>query len=263
MIAAFLDLRARDLVDPFPKVVTNAPDVFPVGTTTVTFTATDHAGNHSSVTGQVQIVPPSQGAPTAPTSLDRTPPGNVTGLSVNVSGRSALLRWRLPTDADFDHLEIDRTKAGAKTGAAVYKGTGTTFTDHHLATGVQYRYLIVTYDHTGNHSAGVVALAKPSVQRLYAPGVGAKVAAPVILRWRPTPKATFFNVQLYRNGKKVFSSFPTRTKLVLPKTWKLAGHTISLQRGRYDWYVWPAFGTRAKPRFAPLEGFNSFVVTKV
>ena len=263
MIAAFLDLRAHDLVDPFPKVVTNAPDVFPVGTTTVTFTATDHAGNHSSVTGQVQIVPPSQGAPTAPTSLDRTPPGNVTGLSVNVSGRSALLRWRLPGDADFDHLEIDRTKAGAKTGTAIYKGTGTTFTDHRLTTGVQYRYLIVTYDHTGNHSAGVVALAKASVQRLYAPGVGAKVSAPVILRWRPTPKATFFNVQLYRNGKKVFSSFPTRTKLVLPTAWKLGGHTIRLQRGRYDWYVWPAFGTRAKPRFAPLEGFNSFVVTKV
>ena len=42
VIAAFLDLRARDLVDPSPKVVTNAPDVFPVGTTTVTFTASDH-----------------------------------------------------------------------------------------------------------------------------------------------------------------------------------------------------------------------------
>ncbi|MDP9268494.1 MAG: PxKF domain-containing protein [Acidobacteriota bacterium] len=38
---------ASDICDPSPTITNNAPAVFPIGTTTVTFTATDHSGNSS------------------------------------------------------------------------------------------------------------------------------------------------------------------------------------------------------------------------
>ena len=229
----------------------------------MTFTAIDAAGNRLERDRAGEDRPAKQGAPTAPTSLDRTPPGNVTGLSVNVSGRSALLRWRLPADADFDHLEIDRTKAGAKTGAAVYKGTGTTFTDHRLTTGVQYRYLIVTYDHTGNHSAGV---GRPSEgQRATAVRAGSRREG---RRTGDPSLATDTKGDLLQRAalpqrQEGLQLVPDPHEARAPESMEARRSHDSLQRGRYDWYVWPAFGTRAKPRFAPLEGFNSFVVTKV
>jgi hypothetical protein len=265
-IVAFLALKAHDLVDPSPIVTNDAPAVFPQGTTVVTFQAIDSSGNTSTASGVVKIVPPPAGAPATPAPvtvtsqpLDRIPPGNVSKLSVRVSGKTALLRWQLPVDGDFDHVEITRQR-GDKTAVLAYRGKGTTFTDHRLATGISYRYLIVSYDRAGNRSTGVIALATAHPQLLYAPGQDARVSAPVILRWRASRGATFYNVQLYRNGKKVLSTFPGREKLIVPSAWKYGGKAHGLAKGRYDWFVWPARGTRRKPHFAPMEGFNSFVV---
>jgi hypothetical protein len=270
-IVAFLALTAHDLVDPSPIVTNDAPAIFHQGTTVVTFESTDNAGNTSTASGVVEIVSPPAGggAPAAPgpvavisKPLDRTPPGNVSKLSVRMSGKSALLRWRLPVDGDFDHVAITRQRGSKAAAVLVYNGKGTTFTDRRLTTGISYRYLIVSYDSTGNRSTGVVALATAPPQLLYAPGQDARVSAPVILRWRATRGATFYNVQLYRNGKKVLSEFPGREKLIVPSAWKYGGKAHGLAKGRYDWFVWPGRGTRRKPHFAPMEGFNSFVVVR-
>jgi ell wall binding domain 2 (CWB2)/Nidogen-like/HYR domain/Carboxypeptidase regulatory-like domain len=43
----------HDVVDAHPTVTDNAPALFPAGTTTVTWTATDHSGNHASCGQQV------------------------------------------------------------------------------------------------------------------------------------------------------------------------------------------------------------------
>ena len=264
-IVAFLALQAHDLVDPSPNVTNDAPAVFHQGTTVVTFQAVDNSGNTSTASGVVNIVRPAAGVPPAPTPVvstppDRTPPGDVSDVSVRLVGKSALLHWRLPADGDFDHVEITRQSGTTSSAVRVYKGAGTTFADHRLATGIRYRYLIASYDHTGNRSTGVVALAIAPPQLLYAPGPEARVSAPVILRWRRGGGATFYNVQLYQNGKKVLSAFPGRTKLIVPSAWKYGGKTRRLAAGRYEWFVWPARGTRRKPHFAPMEGFNSFVV---
>ena len=269
-IVAYLALKAQDLVDPSPTVTNDAPAVFPQGTTVVQFTAVDSSGNKVTATGQVHIVQPAaapptgQPAPPAPVAakpLDRTAPGNVIGLSVTISGRTALLRWHLPSDADFDHLQISRARGNTKP-VVIYKGKAISFTDHRLVSGIQYRYLIVSVDKTGNQSIGVAALATARRIMLYAPGIGARVSTPVILRWRPSVKSSFYNVQLYRRGKKIFSSFPGGAKLIVPSKWKYGGRAFILTPGRYDWYVWPARGTRRKPLFAPLEGFSAFTVVK-
>lgn len=47
---------ATDICDPSPTITNNAPAVFPIGTTQVTFTATDHSGNSTEKTLVVQVV---------------------------------------------------------------------------------------------------------------------------------------------------------------------------------------------------------------
>lgn len=266
LIEKFLADRATDLVDPSPKVTTDAPSTFGFGTTTVTFTAVDASGNTSTAKGTVEVRRPSptgagQPAPvvTAGTSLpERTPPGNVQGLSIRVSGRSALLTWRPPA-GDFDHVAITR-RIGVGSPVTVYRGTGTRFVDHRLKPGVVYRYLVVSVDSTGNQSTGAVAIARAKTQLLDGPAEDQRVTVPVVLHWRAVARATFYNVQVFRGKTKVFSSWPTEDKLVLPTRWTYAGKTRRLVRGRYTWYVWPARGTRRAPKYAPLEGFNTFVV---
>jgi hypothetical protein len=46
---------ATDVVDPAPQITTDAPDLFPVGTTTVVFTASDASGNRATATSAVTV----------------------------------------------------------------------------------------------------------------------------------------------------------------------------------------------------------------
>jgi hypothetical protein len=262
LIAAFLREYATDLVDPRPHVVSTAPSVFPFGQTTVTFTATDSSGNSTKASGIVEVIQ----ATAAPAPVvtpgtkppERTPPGNVQKMSVQVSGRSVILRWRSP-GGDFDHVLISRSRSGRKP-VTVYRGNATRFVDRRVTPGVSYRYLVVAVDHTGNQSPGVVALARPLKQQLVGPAPGQRVSAPVILRWQSVAGATFYNVQVFRGKKKVLSTWPNKGKLILRSEWSYSGHARQLLPGRYTWYVWPARGTRKAPKYQRLEGFSSFLV---
>ena len=263
LVAKFLDVRATDLVDPSPRVRSNALPVFTFGKTTVTFTATDASGNTSTASGTIEVIKAQAQTPTplvtpgtAPP--DRTPPGNVRNLTISVSGHAALLRWRPPT-GDFDHVAILRS-AGGKKAVTVYSGTSSKFVDHRLTLGVVYRYLVVAVDKTGNRSTGVAALARAAAQPLFGPVAGQRVTSPVVLHWQPKGGATFYNIQLFRGKTKVLSAWPKTAKLVVDAKWSYAGKTQRLLPGRYSWFVWPARGTRAAPKYQSLEGFNSFVV---
>ena len=70
-----------------------------------------------------------------------------------------------------------------------------------------------------------------------------------MLRWQPVKGAAFYNVQLYRNGVKVLSTWPPGRPLKLGRTWRYAGKLHRLEPGVYRWYVWGAQGTRAKPAY--------------
>jgi microsomal dipeptidase-like Zn-dependent dipeptidase len=77
---------ATDIVDTNPKVTSNAPAVFPLGVTTVTFTATDFSGNKNTATTTVTVV---DTTPPAITSLTASPnslwPPNGKMVTVNLS----------------------------------------------------------------------------------------------------------------------------------------------------------------------------------
>lgn len=248
-IAEFLaGAGATDLVDTAPELVTDAPATFGLGFTTVTFTATDASGNAATATARVEVGP----NPLQPQAIDRVPPGNVKQLAALAGNRSYLFRWSSPKAKDFTHVEVIRSpgKAGAA-DTVVYKGKKASFRDKGLADGVQYRYLFVSYDESGNRSVGVAIVVLARTQLLLAPPNGATVTRPPKLTWKKTPGVKLHNLQLFYAGRasartpaagsyrKVLSVFPKGTSYRLRSSWTFEGKRRTLAKGCYVWYVWP------------------------
>jgi large repetitive protein len=266
-IAQFLNSAvASDLIDGKLPVKVEAPPVFGVGTTTVKFSTADKAGNSVTLPSTVRVVKEAV-APTKP--LDRTPPNNVRGLSAKAANRSVKLRWRPPVDKDFAHVVISRstpaaaeTQATGPTETTVYKGPAKQFVDRKLTNGIDYRYVVVSYDQAGNRSAGVAIVAAPKALLLVSPSDGARVRTPPHLRWVFVPGATFYNVQLFRGPQriKVMTIWPAANHLQLPSSWRYAGHRQKLVPGLYHWVVWPGFGRQVAKNYGPLLGESSFTL---
>ena len=246
--------KAVDVVDPHPVVTNNAPDVLPHGTTTVTFTAKDATGNTATKVTHITVTdrPPSGGSGTAPAPVvDTTAPNNPGSFLAKVVPGTITLTWKLPSDSDFDHVEIFRSvqqaprTTAAPTDTRVYSGTGTSFVDKGLTAGTEYRYLIASFDKTGNRSAGVVIVAVAKAAMLLAPADSARVSRVPTLRWKAVTGASYYNVQLYRGKSKVLSVWPTGTSLALHLSWKYNGTKYALTPGLYHWFVWPGVGARA------------------
>jgi len=260
VVQSFLNAAgATDLVDEHPSVTNDAPQTLPVGNDTVTFVARDASGNSTTGRAVLNVKPqPPPGTPQLPpTVVDRTPPGDVTGVSVKVGNRLVRIRWKNPTDKDLAYVQITRSlpTPGAEL-TTVYKGKGVQLVDRKVTNGISYRYLLLAFDQTGNASGGVAVAATPHRQLLTAPPDGAKVKKPPKLVW--IGKASFFNVQLYRGKTKVLSTWPTKSTYVLKKTWKYDKRRYRMSRGVYRWYVWPAFGTRSRPEYGGLLGTSAF-----
>jgi hypothetical protein len=191
---------------------------------------------------------------------DTTPPGTVVDLRRTVGYRRLRLTWSPPTDADFDHVQVLRSR-GSK-GAAqalVYEGDAGSYTDARFQNGTYYRYEIRTYDHVGNVSVGVAVVVPPSAL-LRSPRNGAVVRVPPLMSWAKVRNATYYNVQLYRGSHKVLSAWPAKPRTKLHRTWVYNGHRFRLKKGAYHWFVWPAFGPRSKSNYGRLLGAGTFRV---
>lgn len=195
-----------------------------------------------------------------PTPPDSTPPGTVLELRRSVGWRTLRLSWTLPTDADFDHVQVLRSRrAKGAARAVVYEGDGTGYSDAHFQNGTYYRYEIRSYDHTGNASPGVRVVVRASAL-LFSPRDGGLVRVPPLFRWARVRSATFYNIQLYRGSRKILSAWPAKPRLKLRRTWVYNGHPYRLRQGGYRWWVWPAFGPRSKPNYGRLLGTGAFRV---
>jgi len=84
--------RVFDEVDPNPTVVSDAPDSFPLGSTVVTFTATDRSGN-TTKTG------------TLVTLIDRTPPTIEAVPDITVAARGVKTYVNIPLPAVKDNVD--------------------------------------------------------------------------------------------------------------------------------------------------------------
>jgi hypothetical protein len=274
--------HVSDIADPHPTLATDTPSFFPVGTTTVHFTATDASGNKATGSAKLTILPkpaPGTTPPPLPPPTDNIPPGNVTGLTGKGGDRRATLKWTNPKDSDFAAVEIQRGtnaafSSGKATGTVVYHGSATSFVDKGLTNDVSYRYVVYSLDKNGNKSAGVPINVTPHLQLLKTPPDGARLAAiPKKFVWARDPKAAYYNFQLFLGGslvlqstdaepRKILSTWTTGPALNFKNPWKWEGKSYKLAKGTYTWYVWPGYGARADVKYGPLMGSATFQITK-
>jgi len=97
---------------------------------------------------------------------------------------------------------------------------------------------------------------------LLQPAGGITLAAPPLLRWTPVRGARYYNVQLFRDGKKVLSAWPRKPRLQLERRWHFAGDRHRLTEGDYRWFVWPGEGARADRRYGDRIGARRFTVDR-
>jgi hypothetical protein len=67
--------------------------------------------------------------------------------------------------------------------------------------------------------------------------------------WPAVAKATFYKVEFFRHGARIFVAWPSETRLILPLRWTYHGRRFRLTRATYHWRVRPAFGSRSRPRY--------------
>ena len=73
---------------------------------------------------------------------------------------------------------------------------------------------------------------------------------------------SYYNVQLFRGGRKILSAWPKSTQYRLKARWKYQGERRRLSPGRYRWMVWPGYGKRSKGDFGKRIVSSTFQVKR-
>jgi HYR domain-containing protein len=189
--------------------------------------------------------------------IDLTRPAPVTGLRARGAPSSVALRWVLPTDADFDRVRVKRRRVGAVTWRTVDELSTTSLTDKGLVNDVRYRYRVVSIDRAGNVSDREFTSARPS--RVFTPQYRATVQPPVFVDWTSVRRASYYNLQVWRNGRKILSVWPLRSRYRISSSWSFKGKRYSINDGVHVVYVWPGFGPKADAKYGGLVGSTVFL----
>lgn len=157
----FSHVSASDLVST-PTLTNNAPELLPIGPTTVAFTATDAGGNSATKRAVITVLPAGRIAPPA----DLTPPANPTGIVAKAGDRRVSLSWKTGKDVAFVSVTLSAVGEAA-TGREVYRGRKTKFDVARLHNGTTYRFVLVAWDRAGNRSKAwsCAPLRRPSCSR--------------------------------------------------------------------------------------------------
>ncbi len=205
---------------------------------------------------------------------DATPPA-ITAVGATSSGGNNTVTWQ--TSPDTQRVEVSRTTslAGA-TDDLLYSSTfGNQLIDLAVNPLAIYTYRVVAIDQAGNRDTKTIspiAVQPPATPpsgpvvlttSLLRPLDNARVRVPPVVRWPAVANAKYYNVQLFIRGKKVLTAWPKATRYNMPTKWTYRGKRYRMPKGvKVRWYVWPAFGTTAKPDFGPLIGTARFTVKK-
>ena len=191
--------------------------------------------------------------------VDTTPPAPVRIEKRNVSYGKLALSWALAPGTD--HVVVLRsTRAKHVASTQVYRGAGTSYVESKFVNARYHAYRITSQDKAGNVSAAV-DITVPASALLLAPADKARVHRPPTFQWRAVRKARYYNIQLWLNGEKILSVWPTSAKLKLTRTWTYSGRRYKLKAGRYVWFVWPGFGALSKGIYGQPVGQSSFSVS--
>jgi hypothetical protein len=173
--------------------------------------------------------------------IDRTPPALGVASAVARLGR-ATVRWTHPPEA-----LVGVTRAARRARAKVLPPRAVRAdhaVDRGLKPGVPYTWTVTAVDQAGNRTSAVVSASWK----------------PPVLQWKRRRHARYYNLQLFRDRKKVLSIWPRSTRLALPGRWRFAGRRRHLGPGRYRWYVWPGFGVRRASRYGRLVARGKFTI---
>jgi hypothetical protein len=194
-------------------------------------------------------------APTTTASPTAATPPSVQNLKVVVGDGSVKLTYQIP--AGVDHVLIKRSIDG-EPEELVYSGNQETFTDSGLSNGTEYRYLVTGVNLAGNESAGVAIVVTPRKNLLRSPKDGARMRKAPKLLWTRDAEASYYNMQLLRNGVKILSVWPKGPSYKLRTTWSFRRHKYKLRAGVYQWYVWPGYGPRSQVAYGQMLGSRTF-----
>jgi hypothetical protein len=193
-------------------------------------------------------------------SYDATAPP-LSALEAATGDRRVTVSWQ--TSGETESVQVVRTPGlGSEQASVVFSGPGRKFLDDDVANGRRYVYEVNVVDAAGNvrdRTVGAVPgphLVSPSRLQAFRPG------SPPLLRWTPVRRARYYNVQLFRNGRKVLSAWPTDANYRLKKRWTYLGQRRRLSPGRYRWLVWPGFGPRSKSDYGKRLGPKLFRVSR-
>ena len=170
-----------------------------------------------------------------------------------------VLRWS--SSSPSDRVVVRRAVHGGKAHRAVFDGSAQGFTDAKIRPGAEYVYSVQSFDQAGNPSKAVTIAGLPKVLTLRKTAYVPRAAPNPILRWGRFRGAGYYNVQLFRGSKRIYSAWPTRHQLGLPAAWKWSDHRFRLTPGRYRWYVWAGLGPRTLARYRTV-GSARFVVPR-
>jgi hypothetical protein len=226
-------------------------------TAPVTYAGPD--GNPAKLVGQCRDAVGHLSAPvTFELRYDHTKP---TRPVIKARRTSAGIAVSWTAQGDVVRAEVRRSPGGkGKKPAVVFAGKGLRLVDRKARAPSRYWYEVRVYDQAGNVAAKTLAV-EPS-SGILLPAGGAVVKRAPLVRWVPVAKARFYNVQLWQGRKKLLTTWPSETQLRLGETWKFDGRTLRFRNGKYQVYVWPAFGTLARPQYGKLVGRVDFVVKK-
>ena len=212
------------------------------GAATVSGGCTDRAGN--SATHVVRLA------------YDSTPPV-LHDITEQSTARDDILRWS--SSSPSDRVLLRRKVRGRKASKTVFDGIATTFADKTIRPGDEYLYSVRSFDQAGNASEVVSVVGPPKILTLHKTSYVLRAAPNPILRWGRVRAAGYYNVQLFRGSRRIYSAWPTMHQVGLPPTWRWSGHRFRLAPGQYRWYVWAGFGPRKLARYH-FVGSARFVV---
>ena len=205
---------------------------------------------------------PSAAAPSESSTADKVAPLAPTKLTVlQTRSRKATvmvpvtLRWQNPAAADLQRvvavLNLRRQPRDRTDGTVIYSGLRPS-TAFKLRAGANGYVALFAVDRSGNVSKPArrtVSLASLIPLR---PLTGSKVVAAPRLTWKATEGTAYYNVQVFRNGKRILTDWPSQASFTLP--------TTLLEPGTYTWFVWPALkGKGSSATFGDLIGRATFI----
>jgi hypothetical protein len=214
------------------------------------------------VSGTCQDVAGNVGTGSLALNYDATPPAPPS-VDAMPGNRKAKVTWTTSPDSTSEVVRFSRNRAPV----VVYQGTGDVITDRSLRNGRRYRYVVTRIDQAGNRAAAQASTV-PTGSRLLLPFADQRIkltsndTSLPLLVWKRVGKARYYNVQVFRRGRKVLSAWPERPPRRLERRWTYRGTDYKLTEGRYCWHVWPGYGKRSAHRFGKRLGVSCFHVVR-